>query len=252
MNLIRGVVIAFSMYSKIPVPLVKWEKESMKYSLCFFPLVGGVIGLVFFLWGKLGAGLPIGSVFYTTLFTLIPVFITGGIHLDGYLDTVDALSSYQSKERKLEILKDSNSGAFAIIWGIVYFILIFGIYSEIEKKALPVIALGFVLSRILSGYAVADFTCAKNSGLASAFSKASDGKRVRIVLVVQLCILIIIMIKIQPISALLVLCGSLITFIWYRHLAYKEFGGITGDLAGFFLQVCELVIGLLAIIGEKL
>ena len=45
---------------------------------------------------------------------LIPVLITGGIHLDGLLDTADALSSYKTKEEKLEILKDSHAGAFAL------------------------------------------------------------------------------------------------------------------------------------------
>jgi adenosylcobinamide-GDP ribazoletransferase len=43
-----------------------------------------------------------------------PIIITGGIHMDGFLDTQDALSSYQPRERRLEILKDSHAGAFAI------------------------------------------------------------------------------------------------------------------------------------------
>ena len=53
---------------------------------------------------------------------LIPVLVTGGIHLDGLLDTADALSSWQTRERRLEILKDSHAGAFAIIVCCGYFL----------------------------------------------------------------------------------------------------------------------------------
>ena len=45
----------------------------------------------------------------------IILLVTGGIHMDGYMDTMDALHSYGSREKKLEILKDSHIGAFAVI-----------------------------------------------------------------------------------------------------------------------------------------
>lgn len=59
------------------------------------------------------------------------MLVTGGIHLDGFLDTQDAMSSYQERERRLEILKDPRAGAFAIISGIVYFLIYLGINSEL-------------------------------------------------------------------------------------------------------------------------
>ncbi|MCD8323673.1 MAG: adenosylcobinamide-GDP ribazoletransferase, partial [Clostridiales bacterium] len=44
------MAVAFSMYSKIPVPQIKWTKENMRYALCFFPLVGVVTGALVWLW----------------------------------------------------------------------------------------------------------------------------------------------------------------------------------------------------------
>ena len=89
------------MYSKIPMPPADWEKENMKYALCFFPWVGLVIGAVstvlFWLLEKIGAG----NVFRAAVLTAVPVLVTGGIHLDGYLDTMDALSSWREKQRRL-------------------------------------------------------------------------------------------------------------------------------------------------------
>ena len=46
--------------------------------------------------------------------------------------------------------------------------------------------------------------------------------------------------------------GALLTLLYYRHMAYKEFGGITGDLAGWFLQVCELVLAASAALTYRL
>ena len=53
MRVIRSLCIAFSTYSRIPVPQVAWTDENRKYSMCFFPLIGAVIGLL--LWGWAGA-----------------------------------------------------------------------------------------------------------------------------------------------------------------------------------------------------
>ena len=120
-NLLEGMVIAFAMYSKIPMPRVEWEKENMRYALCFFPLVGVSIGLLVSLWKGMQEEFAFGTLLFACIGAVIPVLVTGGIHLDGFLDTVDALSAYASQEKRLEILKDPHTGAFAIIFIGVYF-----------------------------------------------------------------------------------------------------------------------------------
>ena len=117
-----------------------------------------MIGLLICGYGRLCVLADFGMLMRAAGFVLIPVLVTGGIHLDGYLDTVDALSSWQPKERKLEILKDSHAGAFAVIMGCAYFILALGVLSETEDQALPVLGIGFVLSRALSGMALANIS----------------------------------------------------------------------------------------------
>lgn len=173
--------IAFSMYSKIPMPQSEWTKENMRYVMCFFPLIGVVIGGLSWLWGAYAPKVLDSRVFITIVLLLIPVAISGGIHLDGLLDTSDALNSYQPREKKLEILKDSNAGAFAIIVGICYFLLYFGVYSELTSAGLPVVCLGFVLSRGMGAFSIASFPMAKNTGLAAAFSDGAQKHAVRVV-----------------------------------------------------------------------
>lgn len=241
MKLIRACMIAFSMYSKIPMPQIEWEKDSMKYVMCFFPWVGAVIGGCFYLWGIWGGRFLAGSQLYAVLLTVIPVLLTGGIHLDGFLDTTDAISSWQSRERRLEILKDSHTGAFAVIGACVYFLLYFGLASELEPEKIPVAALGFFLSRCLSGYAVASFPCARDSGLAAMFSNAADKKCVKKVLFCQAIIFSAWIMRLDMLAGGALILVSLLVFLWYYRMSMDKFGGITGDLAGWFLQVCELL-----------
>lgn len=168
--------IAFSMYSRIPMPRSEWTDENKSYAMCFFPWIGAVIGLLsygvfrFSKWFD-GNGGGNYSLFFVIFLILIPVFITGGIHLDGFLDTQDALSSWQTKERRLEILKDSHAGAFAIISCTVYFLMYIGVYSCLSVRSMEVIAYSFMLSRTLSGLSVVTFPQARKKGMVAIFRK---------------------------------------------------------------------------------
>lgn len=240
----QGFVVAFSMYSKIPMPRIDWTEKNMKYCICFFPLIGLVIGAVMNLWYRLAVYAGFGVNFRTAVLVLIPVLISGGIHLDGLLDTADALSSYKSQEEKLEILKDSHAGAFAIIVGICYFVLTFGVYSEVTAEMLPVIGLGFMMSRAFSGLGLVSLKKAKNTGLLRTFSDAAANQRVAAVMVGYILVTSVLMILLHPLWGIASAVLALLTFLWYRSMSYGKFGGITGDLAGCFLQTCELVTAL--------
>lgn len=251
-QVMSSFLIAFSMYSKIPVPRADWNKENMKYVMCFFPLIGAVIGGTIYLWGFICQTLSLSQVFKTVGYVLIPIFITGGIHLDGLLDTADALSSYQPMERKLEILKDSNSGAFAVITCVCYFLLSFGIWYEATESAIPVLVLSFLLSRAFSGLSIVTFPLAKNTGLASMFSDGARKKTTGIIMIIYILFVTIGMAIVNWKLGLLCMIGAIFVFLYYRYISVKEFGGITGDLAGFFLQICELVMAIIVILGDKL
>lgn len=115
MHVIRSLCIAFSTYSRIPVPQVAWTDENRKYSMCFFPLIGAVIGLLLWGWLALCDVLGFGALLRGAVGALLPILVTGGIHMDGFMDTSDALASWQPPEKRLEILKDSHVGAFAVL-----------------------------------------------------------------------------------------------------------------------------------------
>lgn len=237
--------IAFSMYSKIPMPQSDWNRENMRYVMCFLPVIGVVIGSLVYGWAVLSAvlGITEEKIFYTAVMILIPVTVTGGIHLDGFLDTSDALSSWQTQEKRLEILKDSRAGAFAVLMGCCYFMLDFGVYSVLhDRLLLQIVCVNFVLSRALSGLAIVTFKMAKNTGLAATFSDGAQKKTVAVWMCIYIALAAILMVRIHPVYGGVALATAGLGFVYYRHMAYKNFGGITGDLAGWFLQVCELMV----------
>ena len=229
------------MYSRIPVPRTVWTESSMKYAMCFFPVVGAIIGAVIFAAGMLLKPLR-GSLIFSAVMTVIPVIITGGIHLDGYLDTSDALSSYEGTEKKLEILKDPNSGAFAVIAAAVYFTLSLGGWSIISSEDIIMISLFYCVSRALSGISIVSFPLAKKTGLAAMFSGAAHRSRVILALVMWLAASAAAAVIISPVMALLASAAAAVSFAVYYAISIKNFGGITGDTAGWFLQICELAV----------
>ena len=235
MIVLQTIAVAFAMFSAVPVPQFAWNEKNMRYALCAFPLVGLLCGA---LWCVCGV-LPLPAPARAAGFCLVPVWVTGGIHLDGYADTCDALASYGDREKKLEILKDPHCGAFAVIRLCSYFAayLCLAACVQFTPRVGALWTLALVLERALSGLAVAAFPMAKNTGLAHTFASTADRTAVRNVLAVLAILLC---------GALLALGGgalaavAILLFLWYHHVSVQQLGGITGDLAGWFLQKTEL------------
>lgn len=240
MAVLKSFCIAFSLYSSIPVPQFTWKEEDMKYTLCFFPWVGAVIGALIYLWGILCCRFSVGTLCYSLIGAVIPVLITGGFHVDGFMDTMDAFHSYQSRERKLEILKDSHIGAFSVIMLGAYGLVYVGAFSEIQDlQLLAVFAAGFFLTRVLSGIAVVTFSSAKKDGLLFLFASSSQKRIVISTLVIQGVVCVTFMLWVSLSCGIVITAVALIAFAYYHYRTGKELGGITGDTAGYFVVLCE-------------
>jgi len=245
----QSIIIAFSMFTKIPMPHIDWSEKGMKYMLCFFPVVGAVVGAVEFLAGELLMQLGISKLLFGCIMAVLPVIVTGGIHMDGFLDTMDGISSYADKERRLEILKDSNSGAFAIIGGLVYFILYVGFLSEIQESMLIVIGLSYVSSRSMNALSLVSFRNARKKGLGATFGNGADQILVRVISISSLAFVIIIGFTLSVTAGFILLLSSVMVFTYHYWNCMHNFGGITGDLAGYFVQVYELTVVILLVIS---
>ena len=247
-ELLRSCAIAFSTYSRIPMPMVEWNEKNMRHTLAFFPLVGAAVGAAFWGAGALCVLLDAGPVLRAGVLTAAPALVTGGIHLDGYCDTVDALASHASREKKLAILKDSSAGAFAVIWCCVWFLAYFSLLTEAES--LPTLAAGFVLSRALSARAIERLPSAR-AGMGSALKSGSRFPWWVLAAYLALCGGAVWLWG-EALPGLAALAAAGIFYFYYKSMAMRQFGGFTGDLAGWFLQVCELVILAAVVITERM
>lgn len=247
----NSLVAAFSMYSKIPMPNVELTEDNMKYSLCFLPLIGAVIGGILCGWNVAWPYLCNYNFLPAVVFVVVPVVISGGVHVDGFIDTVDAICSKKPMERKLEILRDIHTGSFSLIITLSYFLVALGVWSEMPIDAVPVLAFGFVLSRALSGLAIVIFPHAKTSRLFDAYADGAQKKIVIAMMLLYIAVSAVMMCYLEPLYGSIGVLGAAVAFVYYYYAAKKHFGGITGDVAGYFIQVCELIIPCVVLVAWK-
>lgn len=253
MMILKSLASAFLMYSRIPMPQVEWKEENRRYALCFFPLIGAVSGAIFLLWRYICGLLGVSSFLCGAVSALIPLLVTGGIHLDGFCDVTDAKASCADRETKLKIMSDPHIGSFAVMKVCAYLILQTALLSEMKSIAAAVVAaVGFVLSRALSGFAAVTFKGAKKDGALQSFAKPAHKNVTVAVLVIIAFFSAAAMLGAGLAVGGCAILGAVLTFVYYRVSSYKNFGGITGDLAGWFLQICEMAVLLGAVLGEKL
>lgn len=244
MNALKALVAAFSCFTRIPVPQIPWDEENMRYMMAWFPLVGAAIGGLVALWCCVSDWLGFGMVLRAVGITLVPVAVTGGFHLDGLADVVDAVSSHAETERKRAILKDAHIGAFAAIGIAAYLLLYFGLATEISPGWQTVVLLvcAPVMSRCMSACATTLF---KGSGAAGTLALFHDTANVRVVVIAAGAAFVAaaaVAIAVAPLVGIAMTAAALVCLVAVRPYARHHFGGMSGDVAGFLLQVIELLL----------
>ena len=250
----KSIIAAFAMYSKIPMPRLEWSKKNLRYIMAFFPLVGAVLGSALWGWHLLAERLGFIALLFAAGATALPIVFTGGLHMDGFIDTVDAWHCHGEPEKRRVVLKDPHVGAFGVIWCGAYLVVVYGLWAQIYEQPgfMWLAAAGFVFSRALTALLTLTEKAASDSGILCGFAVSADKKTVIVVLLTLLLMLAATGIYLAP-----AVCATLAIVIFAVLLlciraARKEFGGVSGDLAGFFLQVIEILILAAAAVGGAL
>lgn len=251
-TLFRSIAMAFSTFSVIPMPMIEWKKENMKYMLCALPLVGTVICLLLCLWQFICEKLSFGNILFSSGMTFIPLIISGGIHADGFCDTVDSLSSHASPERKREILKDPHTGAFAIIFISAYFIAYLAFCTEAKQTMNAAIIMGVhhILARVVGAMAGVILPVSTSKGMLAAFHEGTS-KWAAVFLVIWYILCILVLVFLSPVSGIVSALTAIVLFLYLRSMSCKQFGGMSGDLAGYIVTLSELVLLACYIFTEK-
>lgn len=253
MNIIKGFIIAFSMFSKIPMPMVKWEEENMKYMFVFFPFIGIITGALLTIWFYICHKTGLSNIVFAAVASLIPVAVTGGIHIDGFMDTCDALSSHKDRDKMLDILSDSHIGAFAAISTILYFILYFGAMTCVDELwQIYMIMTAMFTLRAVAVVNIISTETAKETGLIYTFKKSANN------IITGLFSAFFILISVGVIESFNILVGACVVIalfmitIYFNLSVVRKFKGITGDLIGWLISICELAAVLIVAVGGSL
>ena len=233
-------VMCQSMFCSIPCPWKTWNEKARPQMLLFLPLVGLEIG---FLWAALAcaaAALSLPYLVTGALLCLYPFFVTGFIHLDGFMDVTDAVKSWRDLDRRREILKDSRVGAFAVINVVALMIMQFAcgaaVASDMNREVLIILLLIPMVSRCCSGLAVTALPAMDTSQYAGTEKKTSGHILVYVVLM-ALAVCAAFMITGRYGFAVL---GCLAGYGLALRRAYKSLQGMNGDVSGYALTIGEL------------
>jgi adenosylcobinamide-GDP ribazoletransferase len=247
-----ATMIAFSFLTTLPVPRLDWTPSRLRYFPAVLPLVGlaiGALGAAFFAWLQFW---EVSLTLRAALMTLFYLTATGGLHMDGLMDTCDAVFSRRDRDARLEILSDTHTGAFAVMGCVIVLLLKTGIFSELlgtfrldserGKSVVVLLTLIPVYSRAGLGLLLY-FPFARKDGLARALGSASTPIG-RFVLLITYSIAGVPFVFFgAPVTGALFFC-------LYGFYCIKTFGGVTGDLLGAFLELSETLM-LLTLVATR-
>lgn len=222
----------------------EWSPESFGRSVKYFPLIGAILGIILVLINQLLTEyFPYIGIFLPphvlTIFLIISnVLLTGGLTCDGFMDTMDGIFSGRSKERMLEIMKDSRIGANGVMAFILLVILKWSLIMDIPSQGLPIaLFIMPVLGRFAMVIGITLFPYARPDGIGKAFAQYADKYTLCIASILTL--LFIIPLGKQAILGLITVI--IVTFFFSSHVK-KLIGGLTGDIYGAITELSEIAV----------
>ncbi len=250
-SLWTAVVAAFSTFSILPTPKIEWNAYSLKNVLSALPLVGAVIGGFACLYFWLSQLLALPAILSAAVLTVLPIALSGGIHLDGFADMTDALSSHADPEKKRAILKDPHCGAFAVIGVGCYLLMYFGLCAALplDWKTIGLFAITHVLARAI-GSLLSLLPSGSENGMQRVFRDSASKGSVWI-LVAWLALALAGAAALSWLAAALMTLGCGLVFLYIRHTANKQFSGMSGDLAGAGITLASIAMLLALVLSER-
>jgi adenosylcobinamide-GDP ribazoletransferase len=228
---------ALMFFTRLPVPELDYCQEKLNASSRYFPLVGilvGALSATVFMFSSLV--LPVGISILLSMISSI--LITGAFHEDGFADTCDGFGGGYTKEKILEIMKDSRIGAFGAIGIILLLALKFLLLSEIKPLYIPiVIVAGHSLSRFISISLLYSMVYVKEDGKAKPISTALPLPSLIVAGIFGFLPLLLF----KKVFILVIIIPLLFTRWYLSYYFKKHIGGYTGDCLGATQQVSEIV-----------
>lgn len=270
MKYFTGLMMAWGNFCSLPCPAKRWDNNYTSLMLGFLPLIGLVIGII---WSAVYFGLVyLGFPFFVVAFliTFLPFALCGFMHMDGFMDCCDAIMSRRPLEERQRILKDSNTGAFAVVSMIFLILGYFCFLSTAVTTGVDFanMVMIVVLSRAVSGLHVlickpmgqSQYAQMQEEAKALNNSEASEAVEISETVetaeplkstkkqgIILLCVLLAIISALAFWSSSYLIATALVSAFTALgcliaiQYAKKNLGGMSGDIAGFGIIWGELM-----------
>lgn len=250
----NGILLALQFFTVLPIrkelPLHRKEVTMM---YCALPFIGGFIGLILYGVSELALNfLQFGPFLTAVLVVITWIGLTGGLHVDGWADTADAFFSYRTQEKRLEILEDPRLGAFGAIALVLLIIVKVALIYEVFIQEIGGIFLFTLIPFLARAGLNIYFTTlrpAKSAGIAHFFQEKLAKKTVIFITsIYSALVLVVYHFLSEQIIVPVVLGGVMVLAIFlFRRWSLKHFRGVTGDLAGAFIEGMEALLWLVVL-----
>ncbi len=233
--------MAWGMFLSLPCPVRKWDEAARSRMLVLFPLIGCIVGGLWALSAWLLRLVHCPQALSALVLAAFPWLITGFIHLDGYSDVCDAILSRRDLETRRRILKDPHIGAFGVIALALLMLASFAVFlsaaEEQDSRALLVsLALVPVSARASAGLAMLTLRRMESSQYAETKPKPGYISALAAMLAAAAVTPAIVfgVHGLAPAAACLAYWAA-------AYGAFRNLGGMNGDVSGFALTLAELV-----------
>ncbi len=215
-----------------------WKDEEFGKSVIWFPIYGWIIGLfmsfIYYVMKPL-------DVPYLTSFLIVigELFLSGGTLADGLMDSSDGLFSGRSRERSLEIMKDSLIGSFGMLSILIFINLYTLSLGSIDVPLYMILIAAPTLGRLNLVLSICEYPYARPYGMGKAFATY------RSKYALEGAFLFAILPALYFGWVYLILAGvSLLTGLYLNRWIVHKIGGTTGDTYGFVTEITEVLLAL--------
>ena len=238
---------ALSFLTIIPLPHRReTTSEEVGRSIVYFPLVGGIIGLILAGLNWL-FGLFLPSAIVNGLLIVSLVVISGAIHLDGLADTCDGIAGYKTVEARWQVMRDSRVGAFGVIGVFLILLLKYVSLSSVpESWLMATLVLMPVMSRWTMVYAIFAYPYARPEGLGLAFKQEANWQRFIIATIITLAAAIgwarLANVTYFYLAGLAIMFGVWVIAAVLAAYLKRKLSGLTGDTYGAINETAEVSV----------
>ncbi|MEI7903873.1 MAG: adenosylcobinamide-GDP ribazoletransferase [Candidatus Firestonebacteria bacterium] len=238
--MLKRFLLAVQFLTKIPVIVAgKAEDADIAGSLVYYPAVGLLLaGLVSGVYAGFSFIFP--APLSGLLALIFFVYLTGALHLDGFVDTVDGFYGNRRKEDIFVIMKDSRIGAMGAVWLGLLLILKAWLFISLGQELVPALILAAVLSRAAIVLEMRLAPAAKKNSLASVFCDKLTLMQTAAALLFALIVSLFCGIK-----GIMLFAWTVLAAVALVKYFKSRIGGLTGDTVGFsaeFLEISVLVL----------